>query len=114
MFLDEPHRAGRYYATLLKLVGGRVFGHNHFPDPYYTAAYAAYKLDFLFRNGVIENRYRLFRYHVLMGSRYIMQPEAPPAFHSKRIEQYCEAMNEMLWDAAGSQQVFQSAIDQPV
>ncbi|RYE19238.1 MAG: AIPR protein, partial [Sphingobacteriaceae bacterium] len=45
MFLDEPHRAGRYYGDLLKLVPERIFSDNHQLLPYYTSAYAQYKLE---------------------------------------------------------------------
>ncbi len=53
MFLDEPHRASRYYATLLKLIGARIFAENHQLEPYYASAFASYKLEYLFRNQAI-------------------------------------------------------------
>ena len=33
-----------------------------------------------------------------------------PAFHSRRIVEYCGAMNEILWNVARSQEVFADAI----
>ena len=37
MFLDEPHRAGRYFSTLLKEIGERIFAADHRLEMYYVA-----------------------------------------------------------------------------
>jgi hypothetical protein len=51
MFLDDPHRASRYYSDLRAQVGNKIFHEDHKLEPYYGAAYAFYKLEYLFRNG---------------------------------------------------------------
>lgn len=109
MFLDEAHRAGRYPATLLKQIGDKIFVEDHRPDPYYTSAYAAYKLEWLFRNSTLDRKHRIFRYHVLMAVRHMLQPEAPPHFNSRRIEGYCARINEALWDPIPVQNAFERA-----
>lgn len=110
MFLDEAHRAGRYPATLLKQIGGRIFVDDHYPDPYYTSAYAAYKLEWMFRNNVLDREYRTFRYHLLMAVRRILQSDPPPWFNSRKIETYCEGINEALWSSAAAQSAYEEAI----
>src|ERR1044072_8242748 len=51
MFLNEPHRTTRNYSALKAKVGTEIFVQGHRMEPYYTAAFAAYKLEFLFRSG---------------------------------------------------------------
>ncbi len=49
MFLDDPHRAARYYYSDLRIqVGSKIFNDSHKLEPYYVSAYAYYKLEFLF------------------------------------------------------------------
>ena len=50
MFLNDPHRAARYYSDLRAQVGTKIFNEDHKLEPYYVAAFAFYKLEFLFRN----------------------------------------------------------------
>jgi AIPR protein len=98
MFLDEPHRASRYYSELLSLVGDRIFGHQHRLEPYYTSAYALYKLEFLFRNGQLDQRYRPARYHLLMTLRHQVGGEELPLMTANKMDEYCEKILKVLWD----------------
>lgn len=98
MFLNEPHRASRYYATLLREIGSRLFAEDHKFDPYYSAAFGYYKLEFLFRNRSLDARYKPARYHMLMTLRYQIAGSDLPAMNSKAIERYCSKINEVLWD----------------
>jgi hypothetical protein len=54
MFLDEPHRAGRYFSTLLKEIGERIFAEDHRLEMYYVSAYAQYKLEYFFRSRALD------------------------------------------------------------
>ena len=112
MFLDEPHRSGRYYGTLSKDigVGKRLFSKDHNPIAYYTSSFAQYKLDFLFRNGSISSDYKPFRFHLLMILRYQVGGSSIPALSAtKRIEAYCTKILDVLWSDSKSLKAFNEA-----
>lgn len=98
MFLDEPHRASRYYGRILSTVGKNIFAKGHKMAPYYTSAYAAYRMEFLFRNGRLPNKYKNFRWYLPMGLRYAKGGTAMPALSHAKIDRYCEKINDALWD----------------
>ena len=98
MFSDEPRRAANYYSELKPLVGKSIFNPNHKIEPYYTAAFAYYKLEFFFRNGQIPVSYKPARYHILMAARYLAAGSDMPAFTANKIESYSKKINDQLWD----------------
>jgi hypothetical protein len=109
MFLDEPHRAKRYYGTLLQLIGKQVFLDGHDPISYYTSAFASYKLDTLFRNGSLDTKYKMFRYHVLMIVRYQLGGKDMPALTANKIRSYCEGILKVLQEAPKAVEAFKAA-----
>lgn len=109
MFLDEPHRAGRYYGTLLQLIGKKVFVNGQDPIIYYTSAFSNYKLDTLFRNGSIDSKYRMYRYHLLMILRYTLGGKDMPAMTANKIKGYCERILSVLYDSAKAIAAFQAS-----
>ncbi|PQO26661.1 AIPR family protein [Blastopirellula marina] len=112
MFLNEPHRAGRYYSTLLKMIGQRVFLDGHDPVIYYTSAFVHYKMESLFRNGFLEPSCKLFRYHISMVLRLqIGGEDMPKLTHAKKIRTYCEKILAPLKDSTKAVDVFKDAID---
>lgn len=112
MFVDEPHRAGRYYGTLLKTIGGQLFSSEHQPLPYYTSAFAYYKLEYLFRNASLSSDYKPFRYHLLMILRYqIGGTSLPELSVARRIDPYCLSLLEVLWDDDRSLKAYKQAVE---
>jgi hypothetical protein len=111
MFLDEPHRAGRYYGDLLKLVPDRMFADSHQLLPYYTSAYAQYKLEFLFRNNLLPSSYRPFRYHLLMVLRYQLGGTSVPHMNAHKINTYCDRILAKLWSDEEAPAVFRDAME---
>ncbi len=112
MFVDEPHRAGRYYGTLLKTIGGRLFSSEHQPISYYTSAYAHYKLEYLFRNASLSSDYKPYRYHLLMILRYqIGGVSLPQLSVNRKIEPYCQRLLEVLWDDEQSLEAYKRATE---
>ncbi|MGV9758337.1 AIPR family protein [Streptomyces tricolor] len=111
MFLDEPHKASRYYADLRAMVGKKIFHKDHKLDPYYTAAYAQYKLEYLFRNGALPVRYKPARYQLLMAARYIIVDADMPSFSANKIEGYCTKICNILWDDKAALDAFAKAIE---
>ncbi|MEU8646277.1 AIPR family protein [Streptomyces sp. NPDC005381] len=111
MFLDEPHRSISYYADLQTQVGSRIFHDGHKLDPYYVSAYAHFKLEFLFRNGPVPVKYKPARYHLLMALRYIAGGTEMPALSANKVEKYCAAICEVLWDNTKATDAFMQAAD---
>ncbi|AOX46743.1 AIPR family protein [Microbacterium sp. BH-3-3-3] len=110
MFLDEPRRAANYYSELKPYVGKTIFQSEHKIEPYYTSAFAYYKLEYLFRNGQIPVRYKPARYHLLTAARYIAaKGNAMPAFTANKMEGYAQKINEVLWDDSKAIELFEKA-----
>lgn len=110
MFLDDPHRASRYYSDLRAQVGSKIFHEDHKLEPYYASAYAAYKLEYLFRNGSLPVYYKPARYHLLMSFRYLIAGSDMPAFTANKMEKYAHKLCEALWSDDAATNVFKSAI----
>ena len=85
-------------------------------EPYYTAAYAFYKLEYLFRNGQIPVEYKPARYHLLAAARYLAAgDDSMPALTANKVEKYALNINAVLWDDAKALALFEksaSVIDQ--
>jgi len=99
MFLQEAHRTTRNYSALKDKVGKEIFGKGHRMDPYYTAAFGLYKLEYLFRNGKLESKYKAARFHILLAVRLLGNPAPLPRFmNSREMEDYCKPILAALWD----------------
>lgn len=109
MFLNEPHRTTRNYAGLKAKVGGDIFGKTHKMDPYYTAAFALYRLEYLFRTGKLEAQYKPARFHILLATRILGNPDPLPKMNSKDMEKYCKVIMEKLWEASKSDELLAQA-----
>jgi hypothetical protein len=98
MFLNEPTRATRTYRAIRDMVGTKIFREGDRVEPYYVAAYAAYRLEFLFRNKRLAGEYRAARYHILMVLRYLINATKLPPMHTNKMEKRCAEMLAVLWD----------------
>ncbi|HEX8213708.1 MAG TPA: AIPR family protein [Longimicrobium sp.] len=110
MFLEEPHRTTRNYRGLLGSVGKEIFGAQHRLEPYYSAASALYRLEYFFRNGTLEAKYKPARYHVLLATRLLMEPGKPPLPNSHEIVKYADRLSIKLWDTQEAEQWFKEAV----
>ena len=54
IFLELPHRTTRNYKSLLSSFGKDIFNKEHKMEPYYVAACAHYRLEYLFRNQTVK------------------------------------------------------------
>jgi hypothetical protein len=109
MFLDEPHRAGRYFATLLKEIGGRIVADDHKLEMYYVSAFAQYRLEFLFRNGLLDVTYKPARYHLLMAVRHAAIGVNLPPFNSRKMQQACAELITLFHDERAERTAFAKA-----
>jgi hypothetical protein len=97
MMLDEPWRAGRYYKELLRIRGSEIFRSGDYPDPYYVSAVASYRLEYFFRNGYVDGKYKPARYQILMGIRHFAESGEVPT-RRRDLEKYCSRLADRLWD----------------
>lgn len=109
IFLEEPHRTTRTYRVLLANVGKEIFGAGHVLAPYYAAASALYRLEYLFRNGTIDSKYKPARYHILLAARKLIDAASPPLPTSNQATKYGERLAAVMWDATKSEEVFLKA-----
>jgi hypothetical protein len=100
MFLNEPHRATRAYAGLKAKVGEGIFDEGHRKEPYYVAAFALYRLEYLFRSKQLDPKYKPARFHILLAVRLIAADEQLPRMNSHDMQKYCQPIMERLWDYA--------------
>jgi len=111
MFLDEPHRAGRYYGTPLSIVKSKIFIQGHDPLAYYISAYANFKLESLMRRKHIDSKYRPFRYHMLMIFRLQTIGKQFPDIKSNKFGKACKQIQEILLDSNRVIQAFSQTGD---
>lgn len=112
MFLDDAHRAARYYSDLRTQVpNGKIFNDTHKLEPYYTAAYSYYKLEFFFRNNQIPVKYKVARYHILMTVRHLIGDGDAPAINSNKMSAYSNKISEELWVDQKALDAFKAAVE---
>jgi hypothetical protein len=111
MFLEEPHRATRSYRRILDRVGIDLFAPNDKLEPYYVAALASYRLEYLFRNQVMAGEFRSARYEVLLALRLGEIPSPLPKMNSNAIERACKPLIAKLWNSVESEKMFKRAAD---
>jgi hypothetical protein len=109
IFLRLPHRTTRNYRSLLDAVGTEIFNKDHRLEPYYVAALAHYRLEFLFRNQTLQAELKPARYHLLLTHRIQVGGEALPQFNSHEMEHYCSNLMVNLWNEDVSKAQFENA-----
>jgi AIPR protein len=109
LFLGYPHRTTRNYKALLKSIGGEIFNKDHRLEMYYVSAYAHYKLEYLFRSGVINSNLKPARYHLLYVFRLISGTSNLPRPNSHDMGRYCDSLMNVLWDEAVKQKFLEAA-----
>lgn len=99
MFLGEPHRTTKNYRTLEEQIGKAFFRQDDCIEPYYAAAFAAHKLEPLFKNK-LPSKYKAGGYQILLAARLILD-SAPMSLSSpKKTAKRCEAIITRLWQEA--------------
>ena len=98
MFRELPHKTTRNYKALLRETGKEIFGHDHRVEPYYTAALAHYRLEYLFRNSHLRAELKPARYHILLAARILWDANPLPKMNSHEMGRYCDNFNELLWN----------------
>lgn len=111
IFLEQPHRTTRNYRSLLAGAGSDIFKPDHRLEPYYVAAYAHYRLEFLFRNQLIPSELKVARYHMLLSFRWLAGLRNLPPMNSNEMKRQCEGLMAVLWDDDKSRACFEQAAE---
>jgi hypothetical protein len=113
MFLENPHQVTSFFGTLVgKLNEGKanIFSDDHVYSPYYTSAFAYYKLETHFRRKNIDTSYKKVRFHILMLFRVLFQDNPLPQFNSRKMDGYCQIILDLLGDDSKSLDAFNQCI----
>lgn len=110
MFLNDPHTVARSYKTIRSKLGQEIFGKDHQHIQYYVAAFALYRLEYLFRSHKIDSKYKPARYHIIYAVRLLTNTGSLPKMNAHAMKAYCEQILDSLWDPAKSDEVFVRAI----
>ena len=111
LILKEPHRTTRNFRALLDSVGTTIFASDHRLEPYYLAASALYRLEYLFRNGEVDAKLKAARYHILMAIRLLGSPCRTPRSNSNEMARFCEELLEVLWNPTEAAALVRNAVD---
>lgn len=117
VFLELPNQVGRYYKDLTPLIGKEIFAPDHEVHSYYTAAYIAYRLEYMFRNRRMGSDWKVFRFPLVMAARLILERDLKLDPTRKRTQAYCNSIDAVMADADQAQVVFEKgtkAIEQAV
>ena len=109
MFRNDAHRATRYYSSLRGSAGEQFFAANHQLAPYYSAAFAHYRLEYFFRNGIVDVRLKPARFQLLLLFRILVAGWDMPEIAANGIVRYCRKLDECLLDDKRSTLIFKSA-----
>lgn len=109
IFLEQPNQVGRYYKDLTPLIGKEIFSPGHDVHSYYTAAYIAYRLEFMFRNRRMGVEWKPFRFQLAMAARLLLEKDLELDARKKRSQAYCNAIDVVMLDADKAQIVFERA-----
>jgi hypothetical protein len=108
VFLEVPNQVGRYYKDLIPLIGKEIFAPGEAVHSYYTAAYIAYRLEFMFRNRRVDPEWKPFRFQLAMAARLILERELGMDPNKRRSKGYCDAIDKVMADPDDAQRVFES------
>jgi hypothetical protein len=109
MFMEEPHRTVRSYKSLTAQLGQEIFAPDHRLEPYQAAAFAFYRLDFLWRNLRLDPKYKAARYHMLLAVRYLVNQTRLPQMNSREMERRANEIIVELSDAAKAEGLYLKA-----
>lgn len=108
--LEEPHRTTRNFRALIDKVGTEIFAANHRLEPYYASAVGLYRLEYLFKRGIIDAKYKPARHHLLLAARLLAMGQRPPLPNSREMARWSEDLIDAFWDIERSETLYRSAV----
>lgn len=109
MFLGEPAAVG-HYRDLTERRRDELFQEGQLPDPYYVAASAHYRIEWLLRTRRIRTQLRPARFHLLAALRWHVLGDARLASAPKQAAEQCRRLLDPLWDASAAERAFASLV----
>lgn len=113
MFNQNPHLVTTYLGKLIEKIGdpgSKIFEQDHQFIPYYMAGLALYRLDSLFNNGTIDNRYKKVRFYLLMLVPLIATKlDFPPLNSLKKCDKFCNPIIQKLNNIETCSTIFKTA-----
>ncbi len=100
LYYDKPNLATRYFGAVFSELKDKLFKEDDFLLPYFVASYSIYKIEFLFKNGNIDKKYKKIKYYIITMLRHELMLTSCPSFNSKKSETYCQKLFETLKDDA--------------
>lgn len=113
VFLEQPNQVGRYYKDLSPLIGKEIFSPKHEVHAYYSAAYIAYRLEFLFRTKRIPTEWKPFRFQLGMAARLLLEQQLKLDQAKKHTKPYCAAIDAVMADPEEALKVFEKGTRSP-
>jgi len=112
MFFNAPHLSHKHESKLLELFSDRIFLDHQSKYPYFTSAYAYYKLEELFRNGEIEKKqFYPFKIHLLLIFRELVSGPLQDINDEGAIETQCKNILPVLKDSQKTKYYFNKSVD---
>ena len=110
VFLENPHLAARYPTHIFQTLAQSLFQDAHQEVSYYTAALSYYRLQLFLLGGRLPGTTMKFKWHMLMGFKYLASAERTPQPNAQRMEKYCNSLQEALTDTPRALSIFQDVI----
>lgn len=107
--LNEPHRATRNYKQVLERIPADILSADHRPAVYLAAASSLYRLEFLFRNVVLDRRFSPAKYHLLLATRLLIAPDKPAQLNGRDAERWATQLIDAYWDQPRAEELFREA-----
>ena len=108
-FLSEPQSTHRYYGELLNAYKNRLYLDTDASEPYYIAAYFNFFLDKLFKEGKIEKKYRIFKFHLMLGMKILMTDTNIIYGKARQQKKICEKIFRIIRRESELQRYFETA-----
>lgn len=92
MFMQRPDLAYRYPTKMINDLYEKLLSEKNKEIVYYSSAVALYRLKLLLSNGVIDNKYSIYKWHILMILPFVVNGKVFPSIQNKKVEPYCQRM----------------------
>jgi hypothetical protein len=110
MFFNCPHFSHKHESKLLEMYKDRIFLDHQSKYPYFTAALSYYKIERLFKTGVIEKQYYAFKMHILMIFRELTAGVMQDINDGPVIERHCKTILSALKNDSKMRDYFREAV----
>lgn len=111
MFLEEPHKTARDFASVLKKVGSEIFEKQHKHEPYFLAALCFFWIEVLLKKGKIDSKLGIARYQILLCVRLLHETEPMPAMSSNKVVQYSNKLQHLFRDIEAAERAVKPAVE---